>query len=177
TYTRKRYFNAVNQAWKSVLQPMSFYKEANLVRSVRNYKTMSNYEQRQPLTTVYVRWRANEDLKTYTLDDIIEIFSHFGEIRKARLQTPSSAWVTFETIESACRAINVKNIGVSGYPLHVCWLPQANQNARWVKKESFPRPYDMLPKLLSTGISEAISNSSQIQCSFYRCPYRHVRHT
>lgn len=145
------------------------------MRSVRNYKIMSNYEKRQPLTTVYVRWQGNEDSKTYTLNNIVEIFSHFGKIHKASLQTTCSALVTFETIESACRAINVKNIGVSGYPLHVCWLPQANQNGRWVKKDSFPRPYDMLPELLSLGSSEAISHSNQIQCSFYRCPYRHVK--
>lgn len=168
--TRQRYFDAVNQAWKSVLQPISIYREANLLRSIRDCKIMKQNEQRQPLTTVYARWPGNENYTSYTIDDVIEIFSHFGSIRRTRLQSPCSAFVTFDSIESACRAIGAKNIGISGYPIHVCWLPKANQNERWVKRSAFPKPYT-LPDLVHDEECyeepKAITDQSQIKCIVY----------
>jgi hypothetical protein len=137
-----------------------------MIRSLRDLKAMATNRQAQPLTTVHVRWQNNRYGLIYSPNHLIYIFSHFGNIIRVTLQSPCSAHVTFESIAGACRAISMKNTGVEGYPLHVCWLPKAWQNAYWKKKDAVPKTY-VIKKQRNQNKNTLHSN--QIHSMYHTC--------
>lgn len=155
----------VTSEWKSVLRPISYHNQVDMIRSLRDFKTMN--QQRQPLTTLNVRWQENRTGFTYSSSHLEYIFGHFGKVINVSPQSPSSAHVTFNSIAGACRAISMKNIGVERYPLHVCWLPKAWQNRYWVKKETIPKAFVITNK--ENPIKRAISHQGQIHCRYHVC--------
>ncbi|XP_032238168.1 uncharacterized protein LOC116618519 [Nematostella vectensis] len=161
-------YSTREKEWSAVLHPMSYHHGVAMARSVRDHVTMKASGLQPPMSTLYVRWHGNENFLVYNVRTLYRIFIHFGEVRKITITSPCSATVVFKCIESACRALSMRNLGQWQNPLHMRWLPNV-PHVMWDKEESRAQPYVVQhPPIKERGDSTtppATMRSSQITCS------------
>ena len=154
----------VTSDWQEVLEPICAHKVTKLEKMLRDHSKMHPAQHAPPLTTIAVRWHSSGPESTYTHKDLCDIFSKVGSVTAVTFQSSRSAHVVFDSVNSACHAVFLKNLGHASCPLHTQWLPGAVYNLKWNKKQSLAKPFT--PSALSTRFisPQAITRPSQICC-------------
>ncbi|XP_071116941.1 uncharacterized protein [Haliotis cracherodii] len=110
---------------------------------------MSNEQTQLPLSTLVVRWQLRRYIPSYDMRELHTILSCFGNITTIYQQSPNSAMVIFDSISSACRAMQTKQLGQLRNKIHCNWWHRLMTNKSvYVSKRGVSVKTDRYQKLL-----------------------------